>query len=190
MRYIIFMFSLIFAPAMMLFQRAEAAQTQQGNAYDYSFKTLMNEDALPLSHYKGSVLLIVNTASQCGFTPQYEGLEKLYKEYAEKGLVIIGVPSNDFGSQEPGSAQEIANFCKLNYGVSFPMAAKEVVSGDDAHPFYQWAKKTLGFGTAPKWNFHKYLVGRDGKLMDYFASTTAPDSERLRTAIEKALHSH
>ena len=142
---------------------------------------------MPLSAYTGKVLLIVNTASQCGFTPQYDGLEKLYQEYKEKGLVVIGVPSNDFGGQEPGSSEEIAQFCKLNFGVSFPMASKEVVSGEKAHPFYIWAKEELGFGTAPKWNFHKYLVGRDGALVDYFNSTTAPDAERLKNAVEKAL---
>jgi len=111
----------------------------------------------------------------------------LYEKYKDKGLVIIGVPSNDFGKQEPGSNDEIASFCKLNYGVSFPMAAKEDVVGDNAHPFYKWAYKTLGFGTAPKWNFHKYLIDRQGKLADYFNSTTAPDAPRLIKAIEKLL---
>jgi glutathione peroxidase len=111
----------------------------------------------------------------------------LYETYREQGLVVIGVPSNDFGHQEPGSAEEIASFCKLNYGVTFPVTAKEVVSGDTAHPFYRWAKETLGFGTAPKWNFHKYLINRDGKLVDYFHSTTTPASSRLIEAIEKLL---
>lgn len=100
---------------------------------------------------------------------------------------MIGVPSNDFGNQEPGTGEEIANFCRLNYGVTFPMADKEIVSGDKAHPFYAWAKDNLGFGTAPKWNFHKYLVDRHGKLIDYFNSTTAPDSDGIKKAIEKAL---
>ena len=156
-------------------------------AYDFSFQKLEEEGGLPLKQFTGKVLLIVNTASQCGFTPQYDGLEKLYEKYKEKGLVIIGVPSNDFGAQEPGSAQEIAHFCKINYGVTFPMAAKEVVSGDEAHPFYLWAKEVLGFGTAPKWNFHKYLIDRHGKLIDYFNSTTAPDANRIKEAIEQAL---
>jgi glutathione peroxidase len=164
-----------------------AAETPTQNAYDFSFNTLMGEEIMPLSNYKGKVLLIVNTASKCGFTGQYEGLEKLYTNYKDKGLVVIGVPSNDFGAQEPGSSEEIANFCKLNYGVSFPMASKEIVSGDQAHPFYQYAKKTLGFGTAPKWNFHKYLVDRKGVLIDYFNSTTSPDSTKIKTTIESAL---
>ena len=158
-------------------------------AYDFSFKTLVGEKTMPLAEFRGKVLLVVNTASQCGFTPQYEGLEKLYEKYKDKGLVIVGVPSNDFGGQEPAKNEEIANFCKKNYGVSFPMAAKEVVSGDAAHPFYQWAKTTLGFGTTPKWNFHKYLIARDGTLVDYFNSTTAPDASRLVEAVEAALQS-
>jgi glutathione peroxidase len=171
---------------MSLFTHASAADVPQ-NVYGFTFKTLIGEKPLPLAGYKGKVLLIVNTASNCGFTPQYEGLEKLYNTYKDKGLVIIGVPSNDFGAQEPGSSDEIAHFCKLNYGVSFPMTSKEVVSGKHAHPFYTYAKKTLGFGTAPKWNFHKYLINRDGVLIDYFNSTTSPDSARLIKAVEAAL---
>ena len=130
------------------------------------------------------MLLVVNTASKCGFTPQYKGLEALYKKYKDRGLVIIGVPSNDFGQQEPGTPQEIKHFCELNYGVTFPMTSKQVVSGKDAHPFYQWAHEVLGFNSAPKWNFHKYLIDISGKPVDYFASTTTPDSEAYG-AIEK-----
>lgn len=156
-------------------------------AYDFSFTSLVGNNPMPLSAYRGQVILVVNTASQCGFTPQYEGLEKLYKKYSDKGLVILGVPSNDFGQQEPGSNQEIAHFCALNYGVSFPMASKEDVVGDNAHPFYKWARTQFGMMSAPKWNFHKYLVGRYGKLVDYFHSTTTPDSSNLIEAVEKAL---
>lgn len=166
---------------------SQAMDKARGSAYDYQFKTLIDEETLPLSHFKGKVILVVNTASKCGFTSQYDGLEELYKKYKDQGLVIIGVPSNDFGGQEPGSNQEIAKFCKLNYGVSFPMASKEVISGDKAHPFYAWAKKTLGFGTAPKWNFHKYLVNRKGELIDYFNSTTSPKANNLVEAIEGVL---
>ena len=172
---------------MFGFTSAKAAEAQKGSAYDYSFTTLIGEKPLPLAQFKGKVILIVNTASQCGFTKQYSGLQKLYDDYAGKGLVILGVPANDFGGQEPGSSEDIAQFCKLNYGVTFPMTAKQAVSGDKAHPFYVWAKDTLGFGTAPKWNFHKYLVARDGTLIDHFNSTTAPDSERLIKAVEAAL---
>jgi glutathione peroxidase len=157
------------------------------NAYDFSFHTLVGHNPLLLSSFKGKVLLIVNTASKCGFTEQYAGLEKLYKQYKDKGLVILGVPSNDFGSQEPGTSEEIATFCHVNYGVSFPMTEKETVSGQNAHPFYLWARKKLGFGTAPKWNFHKYLINRDGELINYFYSTTSPDATRLIKAVENEL---
>lgn len=158
-----------------------------GSAYDYSFKTLVGNEPLPLDQFRGKVILIVNTASKCGFTGQYDGLEALYNRYKDRGLVVLGVPSNDFGQQEPGVGDEIASFCRLNYGVTFPMAAKEQVSGSNAHPFYQWAGKVLGFGTKPKWNFHKYLIARDGKLVDYFNSTTKPDSDTIIKAVEREL---
>ncbi len=157
------------------------------NAYDYSFHTLRGHEPLPLSSFKGKVLIVVNTASKCGFTPQYARLEKLYEQYKDRGLVILGVPSNDFGGQEPGTEQEIANFCQVNYGVTFPMTAKEVVSGKNAHPFYLWARQKLGFGTAPKWNFHKYLINRKGELIDYFYSTTSPDAGRFVKVVEQTL---
>ncbi|MFJ1269539.1 glutathione peroxidase [Legionella lytica] len=156
-------------------------------AYDYSFHTLVGHKELPLDLFRGKVVMVVNTASKCGFTPQYARLEKLYEDYKDKGFVILGVPSNDFGSQEPGAEEDIANFCQVNYGVSFPMAAKEVVSGKQAHPFFLWAKQKLGFGTAPKWNFHKYVINRKGELVDYFYSTTSPDAARVIKVVEKAL---
>lgn len=156
-------------------------------AYDFSFKSLKGGAAMPLSAYEGKVILVVNTASKCGLTGQYEGLEKLSQDYGDKGLVVIGVPSNDFGAQEPGTEEDIASFCALNYGVSFPMTAKEKVIGEDAHPFYRWAHDSLGFMSAPKWNFHKYLVGKDGKLVGHFISTTTPDAPQLLSAINDAL---
>ncbi len=174
---------------MWPFSRGSAETQQKGNAYDYSFTSLLGDQPLPLSEFKGKVILVVNTASHCGFTSQYEGLQRLYDKYKDRGLVVIGVPSNDFGKQEPGSGEEIAKFCKLNYGVSFPMASKQKVSGEGSHPFYTWAREALGFGTAPKWNFHKYLIDSEGKLVDYFNSTTAPDSARVTEAIEKLLSS-
>lgn len=176
---------LILACLLGLFAVTAQAAEQKGSAYDYSFTKLLGGDPLPLSEFKGKVLLVVNTASECGFTPQYEGLEKLYETYKDKGLVILGVPSNDFGGQEPGDAPTIAKFCKLNYGVTFPMAGKEVVSGERAHPFYRWAAATLGH--APKWNFHKYVIDRQGHLVDYFASTTGPGSTALKLTIEEQL---
>lgn len=177
----------IFIGGALLVQVTDLAKADEKSAYDFSFKTLMGEKELPLSDFKGKVILIVNTASKCGLTGQYEGLQKLYEKYSEQGLVILGVPSNDFGAQEPGQADEIAGFCKLNYGVSFPMAAKEVVSGDQRHPFYAWAHQQLGFGTAPKWNFHKYLINREGKLVDYFNSMTSPEAKRVSEEIESLL---
>ena len=166
---------------------ADEGKASSQSAYDFSFKLLISEAPLSLKEFAGKVLLIVNTASHCGFTNQYESLEKLYQTFKDKGLVVIGVPSNDFGKQEQGNSEKIASFCKINYGVTFPMASKEVVSGVNAHPFYLWSKKTLGFGTAPKWNFHKYLINRKGNMVDYFNSFTSPSSDRIKQAIEKAL---
>ncbi len=178
---------LVFYGAVVMNPFSAQADTQPaGSAYDYSFESLEGQP-LPLSDYKGKVILVVNTASKCGFTPQYEGLQALYTKYKEQGLVVIGVPSNDFGEQEPGSATEIKSFCKLHYGVDFPMASKQVVTGDKAHPFYVWIRGQLGFGSAPKWNFHKYLIGRDGKPVDFYLSTTTPDSDKLQRAIETEL---
>lgn len=176
--------SLIFLLGVTLMTSSPA---QAVSAHDFAFTTLIGNQPLPLAQFKGKVLLVVNTASECGFTPQYKGLEALYRRYKDRGLVVIGVPSNDFGAQEPGSSETIADFCRLNYGVSFPMAAKVHVKGEDAHPFYQWARERFGLMGAPKWNFHKYLVAPDGRLVDYFHSTTTPESPRLVQAIEALL---
>ena len=180
---------LFFIGCILMIADTTAASTHKptDTVYDYSFQTLVGNKPLALSSFKGKVLLIVNTASKCGFTPQYADLEALYQQYKDRGLVILGVPSNDFGHQEPGTEQVIADFCQINYGVTFPMTAKEVVSGKNAHPFYRWAKQKLGFGSAPKWNFHKYLINRNGELVTYFYSTTSPKAKRLVNAIEKAL---
>lgn len=172
---------------MIFSHTASGTTASDRSVYQFSFKTLVGEKELSLKQYEGKVILIVNTASNCGFTKQYSGLEKLYQQYKEKGLVVLGVPSNDFGAQEPGQNDEIASFCKVNYGVTFPMTAKEVVSGKNSHPFYLFAKEQLGYLSAPKWNFHKYLINRQGHLIDYYYSTTSPDSARMKKAIEKAL---
>lgn len=156
------------------------------SAYDFSFTTIKNEP-YPLSVLKGQPMLVVNTASKCGFTPQYKGLETVWQSYKDKGLVVIGVPCNDFGAQEPGSADEIASFCEVNYGVDFPMMSKVHVKGSEAHPFFTWAAKEGGFLASPKWNFFKFLVGKDGQLADWFTSVAAPDSSKVKAAIEKAL---
>lgn len=156
------------------------------NIYDLSFKTIDGQ-ALPLSDFKGKVVLVVNTASQCGFTPQYDGLEKLYETYKDQGLVVLGIPSNDFGGQEPGSEKEIKTFCETRFNIKFPMASKEVVSGSDAHPFYKRAREQLGILSAPRWNFYKYLISRDGHIVGWFASTTKPDSASLVDAVKTEL---
>ena len=158
------------------------------NAYDFSFSRA-NGETLKLADFKGKVLLVVNTASKCGFTRQYIGLQELYEKYAEYGLILIAVPSNDFGGQEPGDDAQIVEFCNTHYSLTFPLVNKAVVSGAKAHPFYVWAKKELGFGTAPKWNFHKYLIDRRGSLVDYFYSTTLPQSVKVIRAIKELLKS-
>jgi glutathione peroxidase len=156
------------------------------SAHDYSFKTIDGDD-LPLSSFKGKAVLIVNTASACGLTPQYEALEALYRKYRDSGLVVLGVPANDFGKQEPGTEAQIKQFCTLNYKVDFPLASKEVVVGESAHPFYRWALSERGADAAPKWNFHKYLIGKDGAIKGVFGSRTVPDAPEVVAAIEEAL---
>ena len=160
-----------------------------GDRLDWSSLTLPAIDGgtIDAASLKGKVVLVVNTASQCGFTPQYEGLEALWRDYRGRGLVVLGVPSNDFGAQEPGSNADVASFCQLNFGVDFPLLAKQTVTGDQAHPFYRWAAERTGALGVPRWNFHKILVGRDGSLVDWFSSVTTPDADRLRAAIDKAL---
>ena len=157
------------------------------SVYDFTAETLEGAPA-PLSDYRGKVLLIVNTASKCGFTPQYEGLEKLWRTYKDRGLAVVGFPCNQFGAQEPGDAAEIANFCSLTYDVSFPMMKKIDVNGPAAHPLYVWLKhekKGLLGTEGIKWNFTKFLVGRDGEVKARFAPTDKPES--LASAIEAAL---
>lgn len=153
---------------------------------DFSATTLGGEP-VDLSAYAGKVVLVVNTASQCGFTPQYEGLQKLWETYRDQGFVILGFPCDQFGHQEPGDEAEIGAFCQKNYGVSFPMMSKIEVNGDGAHPLYQWLRSEKGglLGGKIKWNFTKYLVGKDGQVIDRYAPTTKP--EKLGGDIEKAL---
>jgi len=153
---------------------------------DFSATTLEGREQ-DLADYKGSVVLVVNTASQCGLTPQFAGLETLYEKYVDQGLVILGFPCNQFAGQEPGTADEIGAFCQRNYGVSFPMFDKIDVNGSDAHPLYQWLKSEKGgrLGDAIKWNFTKFLVGRDGQVIKRYSPTTEP--EKLAGDIEDAL---
>jgi glutathione peroxidase len=149
--------------------------------------TTITGDEQPLETFSGKVALVVNTASKCGFTPQFEGLEKLHAEYADKGLVVLGFPCNQFGNQDPASNEEIGAFCEKNYGVSFPMFEKVDVNGDDAHPLFAWLREEKGgiLGDKIKWNFTKFLVGKDGTVLKRYASTTAP--EKIAPDIEKAL---
>ncbi len=142
--------------------------------------------SLPTGDYKGRVVLLVNTASQCGFTGQYRGLEALWRKYKDKGLVVLGVPSNDFGGQEPGSKEEIKRFCEASFDVTFPLADKQAVIGPDAHPLYRWAAVQTGPLGTPSWNFHKILIGRDGKVIDWFTAMSGV-GPKLDSAIEAAL---
>lgn len=150
-----------------------------------TFKRLQDEAPQDLCQYAGKVVLVVNTASYCGYTVQYEGLEKLYAKYSGKGLVILGFPSNDFGKQEPGSAKEIADLCYNTYGVKFPMFAKSVVTGSAANPLH--AQLIKATGKEPKWNFTKYLIDRNGKVLEYYPSKVTPEDKQLVSKIEQAL---
>ena len=156
------------------------------NAFDFTLNTLQGQ-TLNLEQFAGRPLLIVNTASRCGFTPQYEGLQALWSQHRERGLTVIGVPSNQFGRQEPGSGADIASFCSSNYGVSFPMTEKLHVRGPEADPLFRWLAQQGGPLSRPRWNFFKYVIGRDGRLANWFSSVTSPDSRRLRTAVARVL---
>ncbi len=161
-----------------------AAEASCPAMLDHKFSNLMDEP-VSLCQFSGKVLLIVNTASECGYTPQYDGLEKLYRRYRDKGFVVLGFPANDFGGQEPGSNQEIAQFCRVNYGITFPVFAKTAVVGTNANPlFRELAAKT---GKPPRWNFHKYLVSRSGQPVSAFESAVEPNDSRLTAQIEKLL---
>lgn len=154
-------------------------QSKQAKTGIYQFSALANNgQEVSFDSYRGKVLLIVNTASKCGLTPQYAALEQLYKQYADRGLVVIGFPCDQFGNQEPGSDEEIKEFCQLNYGVSFPIMKKIEVNGDNAHPIYKYLKSTAKgwFGSAIKWNFTKFLISRDGKKIERYAPITKPES--------------
>ncbi len=166
---------------------APAAVPACSGVLNHQFPRLQDDAPQNLCQYSGKVVLVVNTASYCGFTGQYEGLEALYAKYQKQGLVVLGFPSNDFGKQEPGSAKEIADFCFNTYGVKFPMLAKTVVSGDKRNALYADLYQALK--AEPKWNFHKFLIDRSGKPVDGYNSMTKPDNAKLVSAIEKALSS-
>jgi len=156
------------------------------NAYDFSF-TSIDGEPLPLSTFKGKPVLVVNTASKCGLTPQYEGLEKLYRDYKSKGLVVLGVPCNQFAGQEPGSDAEIKAFCQVKFDVDFPMTSKVDVKDASRHPFYAWAEDKLGAPAVPVWNFHKILIGKGGEAIAAFGPRTEPLAPEITAAVEQAL---
>lgn len=151
--------------------------------------TAIDGKPMPMSHYRGKVVLLVNTASMCGFTPQYEGLQKLQETYGRKGFTVIGVPSGDFKSQEYDDNKQIKQFCESKFGINFPLAEKAHVTGDNAIPIYRWARNTLPIQNEPKWNFHKFLIGKDGRLIAGFPSKVEPQSPELVRAIEQAMGS-
>ena len=155
-------------------------------AYDFQFIDL-DGSPLSLSEYKGKIIVAVNVASQCGFTKQYEDMQNIWEKYQAKGIIMFGVPSNDFGNQEPGDNKEIKNFCESKFGITFPMTEKVSVKGENAHPFYKWARENHGKSAIPKWNFHKIIIDKEGKVKDTFASITNPSSKRFILSIEKAL---
>lgn len=172
-------------PALPAF--ATAARKRTGmSAHDFDF-TAIDGKPLPMKQFRGKAVLLVNTASQCGFTPQYADLQKLWSDYRNKGLVVLGVPSNDFGGQEPGSAEQIREFCEVNFDVDFPLTEKQKVLGQDAHPFYRWVAAELGEDALPKWNFHKYLIAGDGSLVEVFPSRVKPTDPKVIGAIEAQL---
>ncbi len=165
---------------------AQESQMSKPNAYQFSFTGIDGKE-MPLSEFRGKAILIVNTASECGFAKQLSDLEKLYQKYKDKGLIVIGVPESDFGNQQPGTDEEIKENYTKNFGVTYLLTSKTKVTGDDAHPFYKWAAEQTNFLGTPKWNFHKYLISPEGDFVDYFSTPTSPTSESITGAIEKSL---
>lgn len=168
---------------------AQNITTSHQNAHKFSFRTIDGKE-MKLSDMKGKTMLVVNTASKCGFTPQYAGLQNLHEKYADKGLVVIGVPSGDFAGQEFSQEQEVQEFTEKNFKITFPLTQIEHVKGKNAHPFYQWANNQGGFLSGPKWNFHKYLIDKNGDFVKGFSSATKPESDKIIKAIEQQLSDH
>ena len=156
------------------------------NFFDFNIRNI-NDDEFSLSIYKNKTILLVNVASNCGFTQQYSELQELFEKYNSRNFVVLGVPSNQFGGQEPGTNNEIKDFCETNFNISFPMTSKYNVKGNDAHPIYLWAKENFGKSAVPKWNFHKILINKNGKIEDTFSSFTKPLSKRLTDKLEEIL---
>lgn len=172
--------------ALAAFSVATADAAEVRSAHDIEF-TSIDGEPLPLSGFAGQAVLVVNTASLCGFTYQYEALQSLWQDYRERGLVVLGVPSNDFGQQEPGTEEEIKEFCEVNFNLDFPLTEKQTVKGDDAHPFFLYVRDELGDDASPRWNFHKYLVTPSGRLAGAWPSRVEPGSAEIVDAIEAVL---
>ena len=162
------------------------AETSEKVFHDFTIESISG-DTINLSDYKSNVVLLVNTASKCGFTPQYSGLQKIYEKYKDDGLVVLGVPTNDF-NQELSKDSEVKEFCEIRFGVEFPMSSIQPIRGENAHPIYKWIKSNVSVIGQPRWNFHKYLIGKDGKIINWFSSMTSPTSEGLLNQIETALY--
>jgi len=180
-----FLMLLAGAFATPAFAQNQSPAVSRPTAYAFSFKRLEGGD-IRLAEHAGKPILIVNTASLCGYTPQYTGLQQLWTRFGDRGLLVVGVPSNDFGGQEPGGAAEISHTAHTDYGVTFPLAEKAAVKGPSAHSFYKWAAAEQPLET-PRWNFHKYLIGRDGRIAAVFSSEIEPADARVVTAITKEL---
>jgi glutathione peroxidase len=176
---------LIYILIIMLFFNNGNTQNEK-IFFDFQIKDI-NEQKLELSKFKNKTILLVNVASNCGFTKQYTDLQKLFEKYNDRGLVVLGVPSNQFGNQEPGSNNDIKTFCEVNFDITFPMTSKFDVKGDNAHPIYKWAKENYGNSAVPKWNFHKILINKSGKIEETFSSFTNPMSKKIIKEIEEIL---
>ena len=172
---LIFMISIFSNPATASYDKL---------AYDFNFVSIEGS-SLNLSKFKGKIIIVINVASKCGFTNQYKDMQQIWEKYKNKGVVILGVPSNDFGQQEPENNEDIKKFCETNFGISFPMTEKVSVKGSNAHPFYNWAKKNYGNSAVPKWNFHKIIINKNGKIENTFSSFTKPTSKKFISALEK-----
>ena len=171
---------------MTSFIQGKLSANYEKLAYDFKFNDL-DGSSLNLLEFKDKVIIVVNVASQCGFTKQYEDMQNIWEKYQARGVIMLGIPSNDFGNQEPGTSKDIKNFCEAKFGITFPMTEKVSVKGENAHPFYKWAKDKHGNSAVPKWNFHKIIIGKNGKIYETFSSITNPNSKRFIKAIEKAL---
>ena len=167
----------------MFFKNTESSEK---NFHDFSIESISGEE-IKLSEYRDKVVLLVNTASKCGFTPQYSGLQKIYERYKEDGLIVLGVPTNDF-NQELSKDEEVKQFCEIRYGVEFPMSSIQKIKGEAAHPIYKWIGANVSVIGQPRWNFHKYLIGKDGSIINWFSSMTSPTSEGMIKQIETALY--